>query len=89
MRHAASMSSTAPVVHKALSSPRYKIDENEKNSWKEAIVATSAEPFPGSPRWRDLDDFDDNDFDDYPEIPDEDLFLDEEDAKLRMGERVR
>lgn len=84
MRHAASMLRTAPVVHKALSSPHYKIDENEKGPWKEAIIATSTEPFPGSPRWRDLDDFDD-----YPEIPDEDLLSDEEDAKLRMGERVR
>lgn len=81
MRHAASMLRTVPVVHKALSSPRYKIDEDEKSPWKEAIVAICAEPFPGSPRWRDLDDFDDDD-DDYPEIPDEDLLSDEEDVKL-------
>jgi hypothetical protein len=89
MRHAASMLRTVPVVHKALSSPRYKIDEDEKSPWKEAIVAICAEPFPGSPRWRDLDDFDDDDDEDYPEIPDEDLLSDEEDVKLGMGERAR
>ncbi|KAG1750084.1 hypothetical protein EDB19DRAFT_83739 [Suillus lakei] len=82
-RRAAIMLGTAPVVQKPLSSPRYKINDDEKSLWKEVTAATSAEPFPGSPRWRDLDDFDDDDDgDDYPEIPDEDLLSDEEDAKL-------
>lgn len=88
MRHAASMLRTVPVVHKVLNSPRYKIEADEKSPWKEAIVAICAEPFPGSPHWRDLDDFDDDD-EDYPEIPDEDLLSDEEDVKLGMGERTR
>lgn len=88
MRHAASMLRTVPVVHKVLSSPRYKIEADEKSPWKEAIVAICAEPFPGSPHWRDLNDFDDDD-EDYSEIPDEDLLSDEEDVKLGMGERTR
>lgn len=83
MRHVASMARTAPIVHKPSSSPRYRIDEAEQSLWKEVTTATSVEPFPGSPRWRDLDDFDD-----YPEIPDEDLLLDEED-ELGMGGLVR
>lgn len=81
MRHTASMS-RVPIVHDPLGSPHYKIDEDEKNLWEEVTAATSGEPFPGSPRWRDLDDFGDDDDDDYPEIPDENLLSDEEDAKL-------
>lgn len=70
-------------MHDPLGSPHYKIDEDEKSLWEEVTAATSGEPFPGSPRWRDLDDFvDDDGDDDYPEIPDENLLSDEEDAKL-------
>ncbi|KAG2145385.1 uncharacterized protein EDB93DRAFT_1152187 [Suillus bovinus] len=86
MRHAASMLRTAPIVHNSSSSPCYRIEEDEKGLWEEVIVATSVELFPGSPRWRDSDDFGDSD--DYPEIPDEDLFLDEENVLLGPGELV-
>lgn len=81
MRRAAKKSRTASNVHKPLNSPPYKIDEDEKILWNEVTAATSAEPSPGSPHLRDLDDFGNNDGD-YPEIPDEGLLSAEEDAKL-------
>ncbi|KAG1733576.1 uncharacterized protein EDB91DRAFT_1251241 [Suillus paluster] len=71
------------------SSRPYNIDEDEKSLWEEVAAATSTEPFPGSPRLRDLHDFDDdNEDDDYPEIPDEDLLSGGEDVKFGMGKRL-
>lgn len=66
--------SNAPIVDKPLSSPDYKIDEDEKDLWKEVAAVTSTEPSPGK---RDPDNLGGNN--DYPEIPDE------EDAKLGTG----
>ncbi|KAG2140153.1 hypothetical protein DEU56DRAFT_942095 [Suillus clintonianus] len=79
---AAIMLRTTPLMHQPLISSSYNIDEDEKSLWKEVTAATSTEPLPGSPRWRDRNDSDD---DDYPEIPDENLHSDEEDAKLGGG----
>jgi len=82
MRRAASKSKNGSKAHK----PHHKVDEDEKSLCKEVTAAPSAEPSPGSPRLRDLNDFGDgNNDDNYPEIPDEGLLSNEEDAKLVTG----